>query len=439
MQIHRMLSDMEPFTPVRPAKSAIPVLGWEPVPVSLETDFFGFPLINPFILSASPLTDGLEEMRAGLKAGWAGGVMKTAFDGIPIHIPDQYMTQMDPMTFGNADNVSGHPLSRVCSEIPVLRDEFPDRMIIGGTGGPVTGNEEEEREGWASNTLKLEAAGAMGVEYSLSCPQGGDGSEGAIASQNAKLTAKIVDYVMNAGDANVPKLFKMSGAVTSIVPILRAVKEVFDRYPDKKGGITLANSFPVMDFKHGPHKSEWEEGAIYGMAGAGVLNISYKTLADAAPLGLTISGNGGVVDYKSAAHFLALGTNSVQVCSLPSAAGLGVIDELNSGLAHMMQARGIETIAELQGRALPMPVTDFMDLTPVKTISSLARRNDCVSCGNCSRCWYGAISMYCVSGDPLPVVDPAKCIGCSLCVLKCPTGALSMRPRTPAELAVCPE
>jgi len=38
-------------------------------------------------------------------------------------------------------------------------------------------------------------AGAMGVEYSLSCPQGGDGTEGDIVSQNAALTAKIIDWI----------------------------------------------------------------------------------------------------------------------------------------------------------------------------------------------------------------------------------------------------
>ena len=31
--------------------------------------------------------------------------------------------------------------------------------------------------------------------------------------------------------------------------------------------------------------------------------------------------------------------------------------------------------------------------------------------------------------------DPALCIGCSLCAQKCFAGAISMRPRTPRELA----
>ena len=53
---------------------------YQRLPVSLETDFFGvFRLRSPFLLSASPLTDGLEPVRRAYEAGWPGVVMKTAF------------------------------------------------------------------------------------------------------------------------------------------------------------------------------------------------------------------------------------------------------------------------------------------------------------------------------------------------------------------------
>ena len=53
-------------------------------------------------------------------------------------------------------------------------------------------------------------------------------------------------------------------------------------------------------------------------------------------------------------------------------------------------------------------------------------------CGNCTRCPYLAITM---DARALPVIDGARCIGCSLCVQKCFAGALQMRDRTPSELA----
>ena len=257
--------------------------GYNPVPVSLSTEFFGRTIKSPYLLSASPMTDGLDQMQKAYEAGWAGAIMKTAFDNVPIHIPAAYMFSFSQSTYANADNVSGHPLDRVCREIKQLVKQWPDRLTMASTGGPVSGHDESDKAGWQSNTKKLEAAGAMGIEYSLSCPQGGDGTEGDIVSQNAALTAKIIDWVMEVGDPNIPKLFKLTAAVTSIVPILRAIKQVFAKYPNKKAGVTLANSFPTLAFRRKSNGRAWEEGVIVGMSGEGVTPISNLTLSQAVP------------------------------------------------------------------------------------------------------------------------------------------------------------
>lgn len=415
-------------------KSHYALPGYNPVPVSLETDFFGRKIRSPYLLSASPLTDGYEQMVIAYKHGWAGGIMKTAFDNVPIHIPAEYMFTFSPLTYANSDNVSGHPLDRVCREVEQLIKEWPDRLTMASTGGPVTGNDEHDKSGWQSNTKKLEASGVMGIEYSLSCPQGGDGTEGDIVSQNAALTAKIIDWIMEVSDPNIPKLFKLTAAVTSIVPILRAIRAVLDRYPEKKAGITLANSFPTLGFRPATGKV-WEEGVVVGMSGDGVTPISYLTLANAVPEGIAISGNGGPMNYKAAMDFLALGVKTVQFCTIATKEGYGIINELESGTAFLMQERGIQDMQHLIGIAQPHPITDFMALSPLKKISDFDY-NLCTSCGNCARCPYLAIEL---DEQGRPHTDPAKCIGCSICAKKCFTGAITMRQRTPAELAVLVE
>jgi len=52
------------------------------------------------------------------------------------------MFVVGPSTYGNCDNVSGHPLDRVCREVAKLVREFPDRLTLASTGGPVTGHDE---------------------------------------------------------------------------------------------------------------------------------------------------------------------------------------------------------------------------------------------------------------------------------------------------------
>lgn len=416
------------------AKSCTVADGVEKKPVDLSTDFFNvFKMRSPFLLSAAPHTDGYEQMKLAYEAGWAGGVMKTAFEvksSKDIHIPAGYMFKFTDMTFANCDNVSDHPLNRVCPEIERLRKEFPDRATIGSTGGPVTGKEEQDRAGWQANTKRLENAGAVGIEYSLSCPQGGDGTEGDIVSQNAALTAKIINYVMEISDPNIPKMFKLTGAVTSIIPIIRAIQEVFARYPNKKAGITLANSFPSLAFR--PRMSgqgAWDEAIVVGSSGSGVLPVSYLSLANAGSTGIEISGNGGPMSYLDAANFLALGVKNVQFCSIALKYGVKIIKDLESGLSNLLSERGLKSVNELIGIAQPRPVTDFMDLTPAKQIPT-CNKELCMSCGNCTNCGYIAVSM---DEEKKPVFDSNKCVGCTFCTKMCFSGALSMRDRKSGE------
>ena len=422
LQVHAGLSQQSYIAPAKAVKSCFAIPGLKKLPVPLTTDFFGRQLDSPFILSAAPPTDGYEQMKKAYEAGWAGGIMKTAFDNLEIHIPGEYMFSWGDKhkTFANCDNVSEHPLDRVCDEIKRLKIEFPDRLTMASTGGPVTGNDDQDKLGWQSNTRKLEAAGAMGIEYSLSCPQGGDGTHGDIVAQDPLLTAKIIDWVMQISDPEIPKLFKLTGAVTAIYPIIKAVKEVFDRYPDKKAGITLANTFPTLAFRD--REKPWDEGIIVGMSGEGALPISYLSLARAGKMGVFVSGNGGAMNYLDAAHFLALGAGNVQFCTIVEKYGYGIIDELKSGLSYLMEARGIASVAQLTGIAQPHAITDFMDLPPSHKHSAL-KQDLCVKCGNCTRCPYLAITL---NTDGYPEIDKEKCVGCSLCTQLCFAGALEM-------------
>ncbi len=434
---HRAQSTAEPGprtpdpTSGQPKVKSFAILpGFRRVPVPLDAEFFGQPIASPFLLSAAPPTDGYEQMRKAYEAGWAGGVMKTAFDGVPIHIPSRYMVAFDQSTFGNCDNVSGHALDRVCREVGRLRREFPDRLTLASTGGPVSGRDDADRAAWQSNTRKLEAAGVCGIEYSLSCPQGGDGTRGDIVSQDAELTAKIVEWVLEAGDPEVPKLFKLTAAVTSIAPVIVAIRDVLKRHAGAQAGVTLANTFPTLAFRPGS-RERWDEGIVVGMSGAGVTPISNLTLAKVADLSVVVSGNGGPMDYRTAANFLALGARTVQFCSAVMKHGYGIVDELHSGLSHLLQARGLRSVEELIGRALPGPVTEFMDLPSAKQISQV-NAELCVHCGNCTRCPYLAISL---DDEKVPRTDATRCVGCSFCTLMCFTGALAMRDRTPEESA----
>lgn len=171
------------------------------------------------------------------------------------------------------------------------------------------------------------------------------------------------------------------------------------------------------------------------MSGEGVTPISYLSLAQAVPEGIEISGNGGPMNYKAAMDFLALGVKTVQFCTLVMKHGYGIINDLESGTSFLMQERGIHSMRELIGIAQPHPIIDFMALTPIKKISE-ANNFLCVSCGNCARCPYLAITL---DNEGLPHTDPVRCIGCSICAKKCFTGAIIMRARNDEEISLLKE
>ena len=56
-----------------PRKSTLRIPGYDVEPISLETDLFGRTLSSPFLLSASPASDGYDQMKRAYEEGWAGG------------------------------------------------------------------------------------------------------------------------------------------------------------------------------------------------------------------------------------------------------------------------------------------------------------------------------------------------------------------------------
>lgn len=408
-------------TDAEPQKAAL--RGYNKLPVSLACTVLGYKLNNPFILSASPMSDGYERVKKAYEAGWGGAILKTAFHEIPIKTPAEYMYCADEMSFANCDSVSARTLDMLCDDVRRLRAEFPDRLTMASTGTVMTGDEAEDRQRWQYNTKRLEEAGAMGIEYSLSCP-GTDCIDAPAVNQDIESTLRVSRWILETGDPNVVKLFKLTASVPSIGPFVEGLRQVAAQFPGARVAVTIGDTLPNLIFQ-ARGKERWEDGVIMGMGGRRIFAINAFALVKAVNRGIPISASGGVTSYRDAANCMAMGADFVQFCSMPMRYGYDVIRELSSGLSHLMQARGIRDIDGLRGVAGPDVVLPFDEISEELRIPHV-KNELCAHCKNCICCPAQAVSF---DKNELPVFDPKRCIGCSFCTQVCFTGALYMGAR----------
>ena len=137
---------------------------------------------------------------------------------------------------------------------------------------------------------------------------------------------------------------------------------------------------------------------------------------------------GGLTTWEHAVEYLVVGSGTLQVCTLVMFEGYGVVEDLKHGLKTYMHERGVKSLDELVGKALPALTSHEKLDRGLKLVSSIDAEL-CLLCGKCHvvcrDARYNAINM---GDDRMPVVDEEKCDGCSLCTHVCPVwGCITMK------------
>ncbi|HYW69090.1 MAG TPA: NAD-dependent dihydropyrimidine dehydrogenase subunit PreA [bacterium] len=401
--------------------------------VDLSVEFCGVKFPNPFVLAAAPSTDKGEMIARGFEAGWGGAVVKTlGLEHVEVDLVSPMMAGLsyeDKNLIGleNIDLISDRDINEALGEIPDLKRDYPDNVVIVSM---MAGTKEE----WTEIARRVEGAGADMIECSFSCPHGmPERGMGSAVGQDAGLTFERAQWVVDAVD--IPVLIKLTPNVTDMRPVAAKVKEA------GAAGITCINTvkgligFDLDTFA--PLPSVNGQSTEGGYSGPAVKPIALRFVADVAKdVQIPVAGVGGVVTWKDAVEFLLAGAGIVQVCTAVMRYGYDIVEELNEGLAFYLEDKGLTSPMELVGKGLGGLVSHEALSRQHKVISSVDE-NLCIGCGACViACRDGGHQALEFGGEEagelarVPVVDDEKCIGCGFCESVCPVdGCLSMRPR----------
>ena len=400
----------------------------------LNTTFLGISSPNPFWLASAPPTDKAYNVNRAFEAGWGGVVWKTLGEDPPIvnvsgpRYGAIHSNERRVIGLNNIELITDRPLKVNLDEIRRVKRDWPDRALVVSLMLPM--NEQT----WAKFVPMIEDTGADAFELNFGCPHGM--SERGMGSA----VGQVPEYIRMATEwckkyARIPVIIKLTPNVTSILPPAQAA---LAGGADAVSLINTLNSIMRVNYDTlTMYPATDSKGSHGGYCGPAVKPIALHMVAEIArraeTKGLPISGIGGITDWRDAVDFLALGASNVQVCTAAMVYGFRIIDDLTDGLSNFLEQKGMSSVTELVGKAVPS-VTDWQHLNLGYVEKAVIDQDLCIKCGRChvvcEDTSHQAIT-HTVNGERRFEVIDAECVGCNLCVSVCPVdGCLTMQPLT---------
>lgn len=392
---------------------------------SLQMDFCGIHCENPFFLGSSVIASDYEMIARALRMGWAGAVYKTmSFSEIKEVSPrfDQVGKESTPFVgFRNMEQLSVHTPEEDFAILSRLKKEFPTKVLVAS----IMGTNDAE---WAQLATMAEEAGCDMVECNFSCPHMAAKGRGSDVGQNPDLVRHFTQVVKSA--TRLPIIAKMTPNITHIEePAIASIEGGAD-------AIAAINTIKSITMKH---RSEVAgKATVSGYSGKAIKPIAQRFILDMRKdeqlKDIPLSGIGGIESWRDALQYITLGCNNVQVCTAVMQYGYRIIYDLILGIQEWMQRKGYNSLEEVRGKALSQFVsTDQLDRSTY--VLPRIDRQKCVHCGRCyvSCCDGGHQAISFDDETRTPHIVGRNCVGCHLCMLVCPTGAILPTNRIPVK------
>ncbi|MCF4097987.1 NAD-dependent dihydropyrimidine dehydrogenase subunit PreA [Maritalea mediterranea] len=399
----------------------------------LTSNFLGITSPNPFWLASAPPTDKAYNVERAFEAGWGGVVWKTlGAEGPPVvnvngpRYGAIYGHDRHLIGLNNIELITDRDLYVNLKEITEVKKRWPDRAIIVSLMVPC------DEDSWKAILPLVEETGADGIELNFGCPHGmSERGMGAAVGQVPEYIQMVTEWCKKYYSK--PVIVKLTPNITDVRYPARAAKA---GGADAVSLINTINSIVSVDLdQFAPSPTIDGKGTHGGYCGPAVKPIAMNMVAEIArdpqTAGLPISGIGGITTWRDAAEFIALGCGNVQVCTAAMTYGFKVVQEMITGLSDWMDEKGIASIDEFVGRAVPN-VTDWQYLNLNYVTKAKINQDLCIECGRCHIACedtsHQAITNMVDGKRRFEVIDE-ECVGCNLCVNVCPVDdCITMEP-----------
>jgi len=389
----------------------------------LSINFCGVRFKNPFLLSASPVSNSAEMIARAFEAGWGGVAFKTL--GTQVTKIIHPSPRLNKYNYGpsrliglqNVEMISDRPLDHNLKDIIWLKKHYPEYRVIASIMG--FSNEE-----WKELAKAAEGAGSDMLELNFSCPHMSVEGSGSKVGQAFDLLEKFTETVKSV--TTIPVMAKMTPNITDMnEPAMYAKQGGADAISaiNTIGAITEIGLDDLI-----PRPSVFGKGAISGYSGPCVKPVALRFMAEMAQnpdLGLPISGIGGIETWIDALEFLLLGASTIQVTTGVIHYGYRIVEDMIEGLSDYMEEKGFNSVGEIVGAALKhVHHTDEFDLERQGVVEYDIDR--CIGCGQCYTVCQDAGGQA-ISWDyenRRPVMDEERCLSCMACSFICPIEGL---------------
>jgi len=388
---------------------------------ALEITFCGIRCENPFFLASSAVCTNYEMVARAFDAGWAGVFYKTIclqeikevsprFDAMHNNA-----THGDFYGFRNMEQLSENPVEMDFDILHRLKQNYPTKVVVAS----IMGQTEEE---WIRLAKMAEEAGCDAVELNFSCPQMKHKGMGSDVGQSPELVKTYTACVKNS--IKIPVISKMTPNITHITEPATACVEA--------GADAISAINTIKSVTMDADAEVAGRRTVSGYSGRAVRPIALRHILELAqmPAKTELSGVGGIETWRDALEFIQLGCRNVQVCTAVMQYGYRIIDDLILGLQRYMVKRGVTALQQLTGEQLPK----FLKPDHLDRDSIIYPKFDtelCVGCGRCEvSCYDGGHQAIVFDHDTRrPRLVGTKCVGCHLCRLVCPAGAIGTTKR----------